>query len=81
LKELQKDLMYDIKVNATNIIVHNKDNRIVEIYNLKLELVHSIGLEQFYFDSFKLNNYEVALFKRAFAFDDQFIITCYIYTK
>ena len=58
LKQENKFLDYEFKVNATNIIAHNPKNSIVEIYNFKLELVHSIKKDK---NSFflKLNNYEI----------------------
>ena len=73
-KALHKDFEYDVKLNATNIVVLNETNRTVDIYNFKLELVYSIILNQSY-DYFKLNNYDIA-----FITDDdpdRFFITCF----
>jgi hypothetical protein len=60
-KELSRDLSkeYDFKANATNIIAQNRTDAIIEIYNFKLELVHSIKLDWCY-TYWKLNNYEIA---------------------
>jgi hypothetical protein len=51
---------YYFEVNATNIISLYKNEKILEIYNFKLELVHSIKLDA-QFDELKLNNYEIAI--------------------
>ena len=75
-KEL-KNFFDDIQVNATNIVVLNEINRIVDVYNFKLELVHSIRLERSY-GEFKLNNYEIGLFNRAYG-GDGLTIACYNY--
>jgi hypothetical protein len=75
-KKLQKEFKYDVQLNATNIIAYNTKNRIVEIYNFKLELVHSIRLERNW-DGFKLNKYDIALSNRTDY--DQYLITCYNY--
>ena len=77
-KAFQKDFSHDVKVNATNIVVFDSRNRNVEIYNFKLELVHSIRLERSYDGlGLKLNNYEIALGRNDNS--DQFVITCYNY--
>ena len=77
LKKTEKDCYYDVKVNSTNILAKSRHNQCVEIYDFKLELVHTIRLERFYFDSFKLNNYEIALSEKKNAF--QLIIDCFNY--
>ena len=75
-KALRKDFEYDVLANATNIVVLKVIKRIVDIYNFKLELVHSIRSEQEFYD-FRLNNYEIAFS----GYDDnyQLAITCYNY--
>ena len=86
IKQEKKYLNYKCKVNATNIIAHNITDSIVEIYNFKLELVHSIKLDQKFDKRFKLNNYEIAFNKIRFVdlyidrdIDEKLIITCYNY--
>ena len=74
-KALQNDCYYDVQVNATNIVAYNRADRIVDVYNFNLELVHSIKLERGYFQILKLNNYEIALSNSACGY--AFIITCY----
>ena len=76
LKELPKEFEYFVQVNATNIITNNRSKRIVEIYNFKLELVHSIKLGISFYH-FKLNNYEIVVSNKTIA--DELIITCYNY--
>ena len=77
-KEIETDNDYDtVHVNGTNVIAYNRDNRIVDVYNFKLELVHSIKLERKYCDDFNLNNYEIALSTSVNFY--QFVIACYNY--
>ena len=76
LKKTQNGCYYEVQVNATNIVTYNKSNRIVDVYNFELELVHSIKLQREFYN-FKLNNYEIAL---STGYDaDQLFITCYNY--
>ena len=76
LKALQNDCYYDVQVNSTNIVAYNRSNRIVDVYNFKLELIHTIRLERSY-DGSKLNNYEIALSGKSDP--GQFVIACYNY--
>jgi hypothetical protein len=57
--------------------VYNEFDKFVEIYNFKLELVHSFKVDK-EFRYFKLNNYEIA-FDDYFKNDGKLIITCYNY--
>jgi hypothetical protein len=52
-------MRYEFKVNATNIIALNEIDSIVEIYDFKLELIHSIKLDRSC-ELLRLNNYEIA---------------------
>ena len=55
LKQLPNQCFYDVQVNATNIVAFDSINRNVEIYNFKLEQVHTIKFQREFFN-FKLNN-------------------------
>jgi hypothetical protein len=71
----------EFNVNATNIIAHNLKVSIVEIYNFKLELVHSIKLEKKFYGDFELNNYEIVFDNNDEGFSDsgKQMIECYNY--
>ena len=73
-------LEFAFQVNATNIVALNKNNRVVEVYNFKLELVRSIKLDTSC-DDLKLNNYEIALknYNPAPTSSDEVIVACYNY--
>ena len=83
LKKEDEFLDYDFAANATNIITYNKIDSIVEIYNFRLELVHSIELNSGNRKSkLNLNNYEIALDKTQNGDSDsenKLIIICYNY--
>ena len=75
-KALQNTIFCRVLVNATNIIVFNQTNRIVQIYNFELKLVHSIRLEG-EFSYFVLKNYEIVLGNDLNP--SQLAMTCYNY--
>ena len=77
-KEIETGNDYDtVHVNATNVIAYNRADLTVDVYNFKLDLVHSIKLERKYCDDFNLNNYEIALSTSVNFY--QFVIACYNY--
>jgi hypothetical protein len=74
--EDEDDMDDEFHVNATNIVRFKRTDSIVEIYNFKLEIVHSFRAEKS--DILCLNNYEIALSYH----DDNYnklIIRCYNY--
>ena len=74
-KHFEETFAYDaIRVNAINILAKSRHNLCVDVYNFKLELVHSIRLEQT-FHYFEVNNFEIGLGNRTLA--DELVITCY----
>ena len=74
-KHFEEAFDYDaIRVNAINILAKSRRNQCVDVYNFKLELVHSIRLEQT-FHYFEVNNFEIGLGNRALA--DELVIACY----
>ena len=67
----QNNRPYCFKVNATHICAYNKANSVIEIYNFKLELVHSFNLPLKY-SHFRLCNQDIGFY-------DPFgsVFTCY----
>lgn len=51
----------EVRVNEANIILFNKTERKVEIYDFELEVVHTFAVDQPYTD-FKLYGYDIVLF-------------------
>ena len=57
-----KKMKYDkfsFKVNATNIVVHYSEKRLVEVYDFKLELLHFFSLDKIHRDFTLSANYEI----------------------
>ena len=57
--------IFNYKVNKTNIIAHDNENQLVEIYNFKLEIVHSFKLEQ-NFENIAVHNYDIVFYDPPF---------------
>ena len=76
-KVLNKQLEFDFKVNAANIFAFFNSDLTIQIFNFKLELVHSLGFDPIYY-RFTLNNYEIVL-SEFFDIHEDFKIVCYNY--
>ena len=64
---------YLIRANATNIIAYDRDNFRLEIYNFKLELVHTRTLTER--NCFYLNDYDIIFYDKY----DSCVLSCYNY--
>jgi hypothetical protein len=71
---LDEDYLKHIYVNKTHIIAYYLYDKLVEIYNFNLELVHSFKVDRD-FAEFRLNNYEIAFLNSYKSMS----ITCYTY--